>query len=48
MIEFKKYSSIENHLKQDCPDMQSVSVFGELFGGSYPHPDVQLVGSCGV
>ena len=75
MIEFKKYSSIENHfykdyldqvreqvpadmqwvvqekvislfnhLKQDCPDMQSVSVFGELFGGSYPHPDVQRVG----
>ena len=53
MIEFKKYSSIENHFYKDYldqvreqvpADMQSVSVFGELFGGSYPHPDVQRVG----
>ena len=40
----EKVISLFNHLKQDCPDMQSVSVFGELFGGSYPHPDVQRVG----
>lgn len=30
-------------LAERYPDVKSVSVFGELFGGRYPHPDVQAV-----
>jgi len=30
-------------LKQETPDLQQVVVYGELFGGSYPHPDVPKV-----
>lgn len=26
------------------PDVKSISVFGEMFGGSYPHPDVARIG----
>lgn len=26
---------------KDNPDIVSVSIYGELFGGSYPHPDVE-------
>ena len=27
-------------LKKDYPEMQQLNVFGELFGGHYPHPEV--------
>jgi len=28
-------------IKTDYPDIQSIIAYGELFGGSYPHPDVK-------
>jgi Rnl2 family RNA ligase len=30
-------------LKPDHPEAQVVSIYGELFGGAYPHPDVPAV-----
>lgn len=30
-----------NALKEKYPDLQCISIFGELFGGMYPHPDVE-------
>ena len=31
---------IYNLLRQSYPAMTSIAVYGELFGGAYPHPDV--------
>lgn len=31
-------------LKSTYPEMLSISVFGEMFGGRYPHPDVKQIG----
>ena len=31
---------IYNLVRLSHPDMTSISVYGELFGGAYPHPDV--------
>jgi len=30
-------------IKKDYPDTISISVFGEMFGGKYPHPEVKAV-----
>eukprot|EP01119_Soliformovum_irregulare_P015563 TRINITY_DN4389_c0_g1_i2.p1 TRINITY_DN4389_c0_g1~~TRINITY_DN4389_c0_g1_i2.p1 ORF type:complete len:273 (-),score=64.08 TRINITY_DN4389_c0_g1_i2:29-847(-) len=42
---FKKYKQplmdLFQLIQKDDPTVQSVSVYGELFGGGYPHPDVQ-------
>jgi Rnl2 family RNA ligase len=35
--------SMFNGLKKTYPNITSVSVFGEMFGGLYPHPDVARV-----
>ena len=32
--------SLFNRLRLSYPEMTSIAVFGELFGGYYPHPDV--------
>ena len=32
---------IYNRLRLSCPEMTSTAVYGELFGGYYPHQDVQ-------
>ena len=34
---------IFNLLRQSYPAMTSIAVYGELFGGAYPHPDVEPV-----
>ena len=31
---------IYNRLRLSYPEMTSIAVYGELFGGDYPHPDV--------
>ena len=31
---------IFNLVRLACPSMTSIAVYGELFGGAYPHPDV--------
>ena len=28
-------------VKKDYPEVESVTIFGEMFGGKYPHPDVE-------
>ena len=35
-----KVMSMFNGLKKTYPTITSISVFGEMFGGGYPHPDV--------
>ena len=36
--------SLFRRLCQTHEGVKSISIFGELFGGAYPHPDVQRVG----
>lgn len=36
--------SLYCRLKEQYPEMLSVSVFGEMFGGNYPHEDVKRIG----
>ncbi len=35
-----KFGNIWNDLKNERPDMEQMTVFGEVIGGDYPHPDV--------
>lgn len=35
--------SLFGHIKSTHPDTVSISVFGEMFGGKYPHKDVEAV-----
>jgi len=37
----KNVVSLFNYLKETIKDFQSIAVFGELFGGRYPHDDVK-------
>jgi Rnl2 family RNA ligase len=37
-----KLELLWNNIKADFPDLQQLTVFGELFGGDYPHPDVEI------
>jgi Rnl2 family RNA ligase len=30
-------------VKQHSPDLEVMKIYGELFGGSYPHPDVPAI-----
>lgn len=39
-----KVLSLFRRLCQTHEGVKSISIFGELFGGAYPHPDVQRVG----
>ncbi|MCP4152839.1 MAG: RNA ligase, Rnl2 family [bacterium] len=38
-----KVTEIYNSLKKEKPDLAVITVYGELFGGSYPHKDVLKV-----
>lgn len=38
-----KLTALWEHLKADLPNLTTMSVFGELLGGSYPHPKVPVV-----
>ena len=31
-----------NRVRLACPEMVSIAVYGELFGGAYPHPEVLI------
>ena len=33
---------IYNLIRLSCPEMTSIAVYGELFGGAYPHPGVPI------
>ena len=35
-----KFSNIWNELKSVYPSLEQLTIFGEIIGGSYPHPDV--------
>jgi len=35
-----KLEKLWEFLKKDFPDMQQMNVYGEMFGGDYPHPEV--------
>ena len=35
---------IFNLVRVACPSMTSIAVYGELFGGGYPHPDILIQG----
>lgn len=35
-----KLQEIWEHLKTDFPNLSQLNIFGEVFGGNYPHPDV--------
>lgn len=35
-----KFKNIWNGLKNERPDMEQMTIFGEVIGGDYPHPDV--------
>lgn len=37
----EKVFSVFKTLKERYPDLQCISIFGELFGGMYPHPDIK-------
>ena len=39
-----KVLSLYGRVCSQHKDVASISVFGELFGGAYPHPDVQRIG----
>ena len=39
-----KVLSLYRRVCQHQEGVESISVFGELFGGTYPHPDVQRIG----
>ncbi|WP_046756507.1 RNA ligase, Rnl2 family [Kordia jejudonensis] len=43
---FNKYekaiTDLFKRVKNDFPETKIMTVFGEIFGGSYPHPDVEL------
>lgn len=36
-----KFKQLWNILKKNNPDVKQMSIFGEIFGGSYPHPEVE-------
>ena len=36
-----KFSNIWNKLKQTYSSLEQLTIFGEVIGGSYPHPDVK-------
>ena len=36
-----KVISLFSIVKEDFPDVLSITLFGEMFGGKYPHPDVK-------
>ena len=40
-----KLQGIWKDIKSDYNDLKEMAVFGELFGGNYPHPEVKKVGS---
>jgi Rnl2 family RNA ligase len=37
----QKVIDLFSNVKKDFPAMETLTVFGEMFGGKYPHPDVQ-------
>jgi Rnl2 family RNA ligase len=37
----QKVTSLFSIVKNDFPDILTLTVFGEMFGGKYPHPDVK-------
>lgn len=38
-----KFSAIWEELKEKQPDLQQLTIFGEIIGGSYPHKEVERV-----
>ena len=39
----QKVKDLFSAVKKDFPEIEMLSVFGEMFGGSYPHPDVPRI-----
>ena len=39
----QKVISLFSEVKEQYSDIKTLTVFGEMFGGKYPHPDVQLI-----
>lgn len=37
------FQGIWKDLQQQLPDIEQVTIYGEIMGGSYPHPDVEKV-----
>lgn len=44
----KKIKLLYNLIENDNPDLQKLVVFGERFGGNYPHPDVPKIQGMGM
>jgi len=36
-----KVNTLFSVIKENIPDLKTLTVFGEMFGGKYPHPDVK-------
>ena len=41
----EKVKALFQTVKVSFPDIISITIFGEMFGGKYPHPDVKNIGS---
>lgn len=44
-VKVKKKTSNWSNAKEQVKDSQVIYIFGELFGGIYPHPDVKDIGA---
>ncbi|MDR1582132.1 MAG: RNA ligase, Rnl2 family [Prevotellaceae bacterium] len=37
----EKIIKLFRRIKKTCPDTLTITIFGEMFGGKYPHPDIK-------